>query len=90
MKGILVLSMMGRISIVFIEVIFAINPLLKVYCLVPLTSGHTLYTEHLSQSGLVCMLYNTHHFVALFVKYHDTRALPCDKYFLMSNSIRDS
>ena len=36
-------TMMGRISIVFIEVIFAINPLLKVYCLVPLTPGHTLY-----------------------------------------------
>ena len=35
--------MMGRISIVFIEVIFAINPLLKVYCLFPLTPGNTLY-----------------------------------------------
>ena len=37
-------TMMGRISIVFIEVIFATNPLFRVYCLFPLTSGHTLYT----------------------------------------------
>ena len=36
-------TMMGRISIVFTEVTFAINPLLRVYCLVPLTPGNTLY-----------------------------------------------
>ena len=34
--------MMGHISIVFTEVIFAINPLLRVYCLVPLTPGYAV------------------------------------------------
>ena len=37
-------TMMGRISIVFIEVIIAINPLLRVYCLVPLTPGQKFIT----------------------------------------------
>ena len=41
-------AMMGHISIVFIEVIFAINPLLKVYCLVPLISGHTLHKKFIT------------------------------------------
>ena len=44
---------MGRISIVFPEVIFAINPLLKVYCLFPLTPGHTLYKTFITVRACV-------------------------------------
>ena len=53
-------TMMGRISIVFIEVIFAINPLLMVHCLVPVTPGHTLYKKFIAVRACVhAQLFNT-------------------------------
>ena len=52
-EGIIYYTMMGHISIVFIEVIFAINPLLKVNCVVPFTPGHTLYKRFITVRGCV-------------------------------------